>query len=113
MRKAVSLAILATGFATAAGAQSISEPAGKGATESQAPVAPLVYQSPFARYRPFNDAAALPWMQVNDEVARIGGWKAYAREAYEAAASAEAAEEAARSSQSAPAPRPAGKSKPR
>jgi len=35
---------------------------------------------------------------VNDEVARIGGWKAYAREAYEASKEAAPAREAAKPS---------------
>lgn len=54
-------------------------PADPGAT-----VAPVVHVSPFAAYRPFVHANPAPWRGVNDEVARIGGWKAYAREVYEA-----------------------------
>ena len=52
--------------------------------EAQTSIAPLNYRSPFAPYRPFADATVGSWRELNDEVARIGGWKAYAREAYEA-----------------------------
>lgn len=48
------------------------------------PVPPAVHQSPFAQYRPFAAEVLGPWRGVNDEVGRIGGWKVYAREAYEA-----------------------------
>jgi hypothetical protein len=51
--------------------------------DSQASVPALVYQSPFARYRPLSEGAVGPWRAVNDEVGRIGGWKVYAREIYE------------------------------
>jgi hypothetical protein len=32
-------------------------------------------------YQPFDDGKPVPWKQANDTVGRIGGWKAYAREA--------------------------------
>ena len=41
--------------------------------------------SAFERYRPYADQAVRPWREVNAEVGRIGGWRAYAREANEAA----------------------------
>ncbi len=46
----------------------------------------LTYRSPFEGYRPHRDITPGPWRAMNDEVARIGGWKAYAREAHEASA---------------------------
>ena len=54
------------------------------AADARTPVVPLAYQSPFAGYRPFSDDSVSPWREVNDLVGRIGGWKAYAREAYDA-----------------------------
>ena len=45
---------------------------------------PATYVSPFANYRPFAHDGPAPWRGVNDEVGRIGGWKAYAREVFEA-----------------------------
>lgn len=65
---------------------------GKDPTDPAAAVAPLRHASPFARYRPLSDKGVGPWREANDEVARIGGWKAYAREVFEANEAAKAAE---------------------
>jgi hypothetical protein len=59
-------------------------PAPRDPADPAAQVAALGYQSPFAGYRRFADRGAGPWRALNDEVARIGGWKAYAREVFEA-----------------------------
>lgn len=32
-------------------------------------------------YRPFSDQEVMSWRDANDTVGRIGGWRAYAREA--------------------------------
>ena len=53
------------------------------ATDAKAAVPALKYQSPFRDYRPFDDAKPIPWKDANDEVGRIGGWRAYAKEASE------------------------------
>ena len=45
-----------------------------------AAVPPLVYESPLVRYRAFSDQEVAPWRETNDTAARIGGWRAYARE---------------------------------
>lgn len=49
-----------------------------------------LYKSAFDDYRGFSDEPAVPWREANDRVGRIGGWRAYAREA-QAAAPPEAA----------------------
>ncbi len=49
----------------------------------QAAVPALVHASAFAAYRRYADAAPIAWKEANDTVARIGGWRAYAREAAE------------------------------
>ncbi len=41
----------------------------------------LQYQSAISGYQPYADQALEPWRQSNERVARIGGWRAYAREA--------------------------------
>lgn len=41
----------------------------------------LSYESALEKYQPFKDEELLPWKEANDNVARIGGWRAYAREA--------------------------------
>ena len=72
----------------AASAGAVAQPsAGSGSPDpmdARAPVAPAVHVSPFAQYRPFAAEVLGPWKAVNDEVGRIGGWKVYAREVYEA-----------------------------
>ena len=61
--------------------------------DARAAVPTLVTASPFAKYRRLGDDTPVPWREANDTVARIGGWRAYAREAAapDAAASAPAA----------------------
>jgi len=49
--------------------------------DAQAAVPPLVYRSALAAARPASAPAMLNWRAANDEAARIGGWRAYAREA--------------------------------
>jgi hypothetical protein len=49
--------------------------------DAKASVPALSYRSSFARYRTFSDDKPLSWQQANDAVARIGGWRVYAREA--------------------------------
>ena len=39
------------------------------------------YRSAFSNYRPYADEPVASWQKANDLVGRIGGWKAYAREA--------------------------------
>jgi hypothetical protein len=43
----------------------------------------VAYQSTFGGYRPLLEDKLLPWRDANDEVGRIGGWRAYAREGRE------------------------------
>lgn len=87
------------------------QPPGEGAARNPAdprePTAPATYQSPFAGYRPFATGTVGPWKDMNDEVARIGGWKAYAREVYEASKPAAPADGAPK-----PSPAPQGSAAP-
>ena len=82
--KALALVAIAAGLSTAAAAQPAAGPA-----DAKASVPPTAYESPFAGYRSHADAKVGPWRGVNEEVGRIGGWKAYAREAYEASQAAQ------------------------
>ncbi|HSI54134.1 MAG TPA: hypothetical protein VK981_09215 [Ramlibacter sp.] len=50
------------------------------------PAAP--YQSAFENYRPYTDEAVRDWNQSNTAVREAGGWRAYARQAQQPAASA-------------------------
>ena len=55
-------------------------------------IQPLRYETPFVNYRSYQEIPVASWREANDEVARIGGWKAYAREVFEANEAAKAAE---------------------
>ncbi|MDZ7590484.1 MAG: hypothetical protein U5L05_07245 [Rubrivivax sp.] len=52
-----------------------------GPLQPDAAVPAVVYTSPLARYRVARDVEVGSWREVNDTVTRIGGWRAYAREA--------------------------------
>ena len=72
------------------------QPAGSGRPDPLDPAASTpraTYDSAFKTYRRLGDPQATPWPQANETVSRIGGWRAYAREAQapEAPASAPAA----------------------
>lgn len=54
--------------------------------QAGAAVPAMVYSSPLARYRIAKDVEVGSWTEVNDTVTRIGGWRAYAREASQAEA---------------------------
>ncbi len=74
--------------AAAAGAQPAPAPAaaasaapgGRPATPGPIPAFPAE-PAAFREYRPFADAPPADWRGANDTVGRIGGWRAYAREA--------------------------------
>ena len=42
---------------------------------------PPGYRSALEGYRPYTDEKTVNWKEANDATARIGGWRAYAREA--------------------------------
>lgn len=70
--------------------------------DAQAQVPPAVHTSPLATYRRLGDDRRVPWPEANATVNRIGGWRAYAREAQQPADAASATPKAAP-----PAPAPA------
>jgi hypothetical protein len=59
--------------------------AGDNPADATAVVPPINYRSSFADYRALGDDKAQPWRDANDTVGRIGGWRAYAKEAAESA----------------------------
>jgi hypothetical protein len=80
--------------------------------DAKAAVPTVVYPSAFKAYRRLDDARPVPWKQANDTVERIGGWRAYAREASQpdAPASAPAATTPAPARASEPAAPASGRS---
>lgn len=61
------------------------QPAGPAARpdplDPRAGVPALSYESSFSQYRRLGDDKPISWREANDTVARIGGWRVYAREA--------------------------------
>ncbi len=58
------------------------------ASSAPAPVertqtAPGVYRSALEGYQPYSDDKMVSWREANDTVGKIGGWRAYAKEAAE------------------------------
>jgi hypothetical protein len=51
--------------------------------DAKASVPAFAYESAFARFRPLGEDKMISWREANDAVARIGGWRVYAREAQE------------------------------
>ena len=51
----------------------------------QARVPAAAYVSPLAGYRRLGEDKPVPWKEANETVNRIGGWRAYAREAQQPA----------------------------
>lgn len=48
---------------------------------AQATPVPPAFKSVFEGYQPYTDDKAVNWKETNDSTARIGGWRAYAKEA--------------------------------
>lgn len=69
-------------FRTAALAVFTAAPVLAAAQSGATPAVPQpVYRSVFEGYRAFTDEPVRPWRETNETVGRIGGWRAYAREA--------------------------------
>lgn len=51
--------------------------------DSKASVPSVVYRSELAGYRPYAEQSVGSWREANEAVNRVGGWRAYAREARE------------------------------
>lgn len=49
--------------------------------DAQARVPAVTHTSPLAGYRRLGDDKRISWQEANETVTRIGGWRAYAREA--------------------------------
>lgn len=59
---------------------------------AQASSPSLAWRSAFEHYRAWADSPPLSWRDANAQVERIGGWRAYAREAAQAAQAAKTAQ---------------------
>ena len=64
-----------------ADAQSAPAPLGADPLNAKAEVPAVTYRSALGAYRPAGDVKLGSWKEANETVARIGGWRVYAREA--------------------------------
>lgn len=92
-RSQIQLSSILLAVAGTAVAQTPADTPVRPATESARPAAPtrLQYVSPLRTYKAYADQPVESWREANDRVGRIGGWRAYAKEAQ----SGEAAKESA------------------
>jgi hypothetical protein len=60
-------------------------PARPDPADPRASVPPAVYVSPLRQYQPLREESVASWRAANDQVEKIGGWRAYAKEAQDAA----------------------------
>ena len=79
------------GIAAAAEAPAPPPPRAADPADARAQVPPLQHASALSGYRRHTDATPIAWKDANDTVTRIGGWRAYAREAAAPSASAASA----------------------
>lgn len=105
----VALAITATAHAQPT-SPSAATPLGHAAHTSSSPIDPaaLKFRSVFERYQSFRDEKVGSWRDANDTVTRVGGWRAYLKEAQRPDASGNATPEA----EPRPVPAPSGKPDP-
>lgn len=73
--------LLISALAAPAQAQPVPSGARPDPLDPNASVPALRYSSSLAQHRSGGDAKPLSWKEANDAVARIGGWRVYAREA--------------------------------
>ncbi len=78
--KAAWLPALAFMVSQAVWAQEVAPKMAADPPSSQVPAPPIVYQSTFTQYQPWTDEPVQSWREANDQVGRIGGWRAYAKE---------------------------------
>lgn len=85
------LAFLAASLLTAQATAQPSAVAAPPPVNLQAPAdtGPTAYRSALEGYQAYTDEKMLDWTEANNTVARIGGWRAYAREASQSQAPAD------------------------
>jgi hypothetical protein len=87
----LTLATLVGSLALSAQAQTQARAIAADPLDAKAAVPALVYRSALTGYPRMAQPPAMGWREANDNVTRIGGWRAYAREAQQPPASAPAA----------------------
>jgi hypothetical protein len=98
MSRFLRCSVCAAALTLAAWAQAQPKTTSADPLDPQAAVPPAEHRSALRAYRPLAEAPVGSWKEANERVNRIGGWRAYAREAARPAS--------APSAQPAPAPAP-------
>lgn len=75
----LALVLLPLGASVARAQAPASPPAAAPAATTSA--APAAFRSALEDYRPYTEEKTVNWKEANDSVGRIGGWRAYAKEA--------------------------------
>jgi len=79
------IALFALLFSTLSVAQQAQVPAPSVSAKAElvetGKTAPQAYRSALDSYQPYTDEKIINWKEANDLTARIGGWRAYAKEA--------------------------------
>lgn len=86
LRAGLVAAIAFAGLSAAAQTPTAAQAPAASATTGQGPGAaaqpePGAYRSAFEGYQAYSDEKMTDWKQANDTVGKIGGWRAYAKEA--------------------------------
>lgn len=74
---------LARWLAVSSGMLTLAASAQTPAPVAQTQAASGEYRSALEGYRPYSEEKMVPWKEANDTVGKIGGWRAYAKEAAE------------------------------
>jgi len=77
------LPVIPLAVATALHAQPVSAVAPGDPLDERAPVPTAAHASALSDYRKLTEEPVISWREANETVNRIGGWRAYAREASE------------------------------
>lgn len=96
---AASLLLMSLLASAAQGAHQLEEPPMAEEVPVPEALAPKVpeFRSPLETFRAYTEAEPIPWQAANDRVGKIGGWRVYAREAFEAEESPEQGEQSGES----------------
>lgn len=79
--RGISVLVLLTAAALAHAQETVNRVARPDPLDAQTPVPAASHASALSSYRRLGDDARIGWKEANEAVSRIGGWRAYAREA--------------------------------
>jgi hypothetical protein len=64
-------------------AQTSSQPATPDSKSAASSAVTLSYRSAFADYRAYSEQPVVSWIDANEQVGKIGGWRVYSKEAHQ------------------------------